>query len=75
MNHYVVFNKIWGSCESPSNHEHSILVHGSLTYLRDHSNLARNEGSGGGSINLVVPMLGSDDDAVVTDVVTLVADD
>lgn len=40
-----------------------------------HSNLARNKGSGGGSIDLIVPVLRRDGDAVVADVVALVADD
>lgn len=39
------------------------------------SNLAGNKISSPGSIDLIVPVLGGDDNAVVADVVTLVADD
>jgi hypothetical protein len=46
-----------------------------ITTIDVHSNLPRNKGRGGGSIDLVVPVLRRDDDAVVADVVALVADD
>jgi hypothetical protein len=48
-----------------------------MAKLRNPTNLdpRSDEGSCGRSINLVVPVLRSDNDAVVTDVITLVADD
>lgn len=54
--------------------DHKVGVHIKLPSC-NRSDLAGDEGSGGGSINLVVSVLRSDDNTVVTDVVTLVADD
>jgi len=39
------------------------------------SNLTSDKGGSGRSIDLIVPVLRSDDDSIVADVVTLVADD
>jgi hypothetical protein len=48
------------------------IISTTFAYLPDE---ASNESSGSGSVLLVVPVCGSDDDSVVTDVVTVVAND